>query len=277
MSASPFDFIDEEPESPKSLDTQSLVWNIASVLLLLATAVVVFVFLAIFINPQSGLNPLSPPTLPVLIAPATFTPTPRNLLPPTWTPDPADIPTPTDTPAPTDALPPTNEPPPTVMPSPTEGVEPSPTEDGESSSTEDGEPSSTDEVEEAFQIQEGSPAYISNFAHQEEGCDWLGVAGQIFDISGEPITDSSVVIKIGGTLNGEELTARTLTGMREGEPYGAGGYEIVLSGATIASSDTLWIQLASPSADLALSEKIFFDTFDDCEKNLILITFVQID
>ncbi|MBS1249712.1 MAG: hypothetical protein MAG431_01294 [Chloroflexi bacterium] len=257
MSSSPFDFIDEATDSTKGLETTELAWNIFTVLMLVATVVMAFIFLGIFVNPQSGFNPFPPPTMPVLVLPATFTPTPQNVLPSTWTPLPSGTPLPTNTPLPTGTPTPTETPSP-----PTATTEPSPT---------------IAEAEQSFQVQEGSPAYINNFAHADAGCQWLGVAGLLFDINGEPITDSSVVIEVGGVLDGEEISYLTLSGLASGAPYGEGGYEIVLGDTPIASSESLWIQLKTPSAELALSEKIYFDTFEDCQKNLVLITFVQVE
>jgi hypothetical protein len=34
-------------------------------------------------------------------------------------------------------------------------------------------------------LQSGSPAYIQNFAHMDAGCNWLGIAGQVFDVDGK--------------------------------------------------------------------------------------------
>jgi hypothetical protein len=61
------------------------IWDILSVLMLIATVVVVIVVLSIFNNPTSSLNPF-PPATPV---PTIFIPTPTYTpvrMPPTWTP-----------------------------------------------------------------------------------------------------------------------------------------------------------------------------------------------
>ena len=259
MSTSPFDFIDEEPNTIKGLDKTDLIWNIFSVLTLVAILITGIVFLSIFVNPQSGLNPLPPATMPSLVVTITPTPTPKNILPPTWTPLPSNTPLPTGAAAPL----------PTETPAPKETL----------SQTETSAPTPTVIAEEPFVLQAGSPIYLQNFAHQEAGCQWFGVAGQIFDVSGTPIIDSSVIIEIGGILDGEEITQPllTLSGMASGATYGAGGYEIILGDHPIASTASLWIQLSTPSAEIPLSGRIYFDTFEDCEKNLILLSFVQED
>ena len=57
--------------------------------------------------------------------------------------------------------------------------------------------------------------------------------------------------------------------------YGEGGYEIVLQDAPIASSDAIYIQLLD-QANLPLTEKIYFDTYESCDSNLIKINFEQV-
>jgi hypothetical protein len=57
--------------------------------------------------------------------------------------------------------------------------------------------------------------------------------------------------------------------------YGPGGYEFELGEGPVASTQTLWVQLLD-QAMLPLSDKIYFDTFSECDKNLILINFNQV-
>lgn len=62
-------------------------WDVLSILLLLATGLVVFVFMTIYTDPNSVLNPFQPPTPPSQIILPTLTATLKKL-PPTWTPTP---------------------------------------------------------------------------------------------------------------------------------------------------------------------------------------------
>jgi hypothetical protein len=62
-------------------------WNILAVLALLVIIALAIVFLNIFSNPNSALNPFPPPTLPAKIVIPTSTNTPI-FLPATWTPKP---------------------------------------------------------------------------------------------------------------------------------------------------------------------------------------------
>jgi hypothetical protein len=63
-------------------------WDILSILLLLATGLVIFIFMAIYNDPNSALNPFQPPTPPSQISLPTLTATLKKL-PPTWTPTPS--------------------------------------------------------------------------------------------------------------------------------------------------------------------------------------------
>ncbi|MFO8036514.1 MAG: hypothetical protein R6U57_07810 [Anaerolineales bacterium] len=245
------DFIEEEEQTSPSLKISSaLIWNILTGLLLVGTVVVGLVFLMIFFNPQSGLNPLPPTTMPALVPTFTASPTPKEVLPPTWTPTLSPTLPPTETPGPTDTpLPPT--------------IEPSPTPTAQASS------------DKSFVLQVDSPKYMENFAHEESGCQWLGVAGQVFDEEGNPLDD--ILVSVKGTLGGEEINRFIFTGLVEEyvEDYGEGAYEVELADAPIASQGALYIQLFEQTNDLALSDKIYFDTYDSCDRNLIIINFVQ--
>lgn len=228
----------------------ALVWNLLTVLMLLATLCVVVVFMSVFINPNSGWNFFPPATLPPAIALPTLTPTPRQILPPTWTPVPSITPTWT----PTATMPPTETPFPLFTPSTTP----------EATVASTGLP---------FDINTGSPIAISSVAfHPEAGCNWMGVAGQVLNMSGAPVS-TGVVIKLGGELDGVDKEITSLTGTAR--QYGDAGYEIVLASKPIASQGTLWLQLLD-QAGLPMSPRITFDTFEACDKNLIFINFRQV-
>lgn len=112
---------------------------------------------------------------------------------------------------------------------------------------------------------------MSNFAHPEEGCGWLGIAGQIFDRKGEVVKD--VVVKAGGTLNGEPIL-NSLSMPGAAKAYGPGGYELVLSDDPLDSEEEVWIQLFDLSSH-PLSEKTYLTTYAACDKNLILLNFIE--
>lgn len=185
---------------------------------------------------------------------------------------------PTDPPLPTETkIPPspTPEPAATKIP-PTHTAEPSPT--SAPSATLKPSPTPTHTPEPTFTptpfpygFQEGNPTYMTNFAHPEDGCDWLGIAGQIFDRNGEVVTD--VVVKAGGELNGESIL-NTLSMPGAAKAYGPGAYELVLSTTPVYSEEAVWIQLYDLHAN-PLSEKSYLTTYAACDKNLILLNFVE--
>ncbi len=114
----------------------------------------------------------------------------------------------------------------------------------------------------------GSPRYSINFLHPEFGCNWMGVAGQVFNSSGIP--EKGLIIQVDGKMNGSNISALGLTGSTQA--IGPGGYEIKISDRVSGSEDSLWIQVFSKEGQ-ALSSKFGFDTYGDCQKNLTIINF----
>jgi hypothetical protein len=126
-----------------------------------------------------------------------------------------------------------------------------------------------------YKVQDMNPVYLANFTRQELGCDWMGIGGQIFNLEG--VVQKDIIIKVGGDIAGsppiEELT------MPLAEPdldiaYGPGGYELTLADSPVDSDATLWIQLFSLQGD-PLTEQIYLVTYDDCQKNLLLMNFIE--
>jgi hypothetical protein len=242
-----FDFKDAKP-APSPVNRKELTWNILTLAVLGVTGIIGLIFLVIFINPNAGINPFPPPTdLPTFVVP-TDTPVPLFTLAPTWTPAPTEPPTAT----------------PTLRPSSTPYVIP----------TVEKQASPTPEVTPvySFVLQQGSPQSIPNIIRADAGCNWAGVAGQANSMNGAPVV--GLFIQLGGTFNGQLFETRlSMTGTAP--EYGKGGFEFVIADKPIASNNTLWIQLLD-QASLPLSDKIYFSTYDTCEKNLILINFTQI-
>jgi hypothetical protein len=124
----------------------------------------------------------------------------------------------------------------------------------------------------SFVLQAGSPQAIPNIYYPDAGCNWMGVAGQATALNGGPA--AGLIVQLGGTLEGKLFETRiSLTGVSP--QIGPGGYEIQLADKAIASNNSMWIQLVDVG-NMPFSDKIFFDTFADCEKNLIIINFKQI-
>ncbi len=120
--------------------------------------------------------------------------------------------------------------------------------------------------------QPGTPAYIANFARPAKGCNWLGVAGQVFGPDGLPVLN--LIVSVKGKLGNTVVDAFSMTGLAEGDPYGPGGYEIKLANQTFSTNGSLAIQVFDLDAR-PLSSPLVFDTFSDCSKNLIVINFTR--
>lgn len=269
-----FDYSDDALEPAQN--RMALIWNIFTVVVVLMTVCLCAVFGMLLINPQSTINPFPPPTLPVEAEIPTSTPTPRSVLPPTWTPAPTSAAS--ETPVPTNTAVPTNTPPPVDTATPESGsptaVLPSETADTSQPTATPGGGSASPTPSDGmpFVLHPGDPVAIDNIGHQELGCDWMGVAGRAFDISGAPV-EQGLFVQLGGTLNDETVEMMGMLGMVS--TYGPGSYEFVLGDTPTASEQSLWVQLFD-QAMLPLSEKLYFDTFTDCDKNLILINFNQV-
>jgi len=123
-----------------------------------------------------------------------------------------------------------------------------------------------------YVMQEGNPTYLANFNYLEKGCEWQGVAGQVFGRDSVPV--KYLIVKVFGTWNGEEVSKIAVTGMVAGKPYGKGSYEIELGDLAIDSTEPLFIQVFD-SDGTPLSDSFQFTTKAKCNRNLVLINFVK--
>lgn len=247
-----FDLV-EERTGRNARGKMGLIWNILTVLMLIATLVAVAFFALIYTNPYSALNPVPPPQVPGVLELPTLTPTSRAVLPPTWTPTETQPPTATPTLRPTSTLPPTP-----TLPAPAE-----PTQEA-ATPMPGGMP---------FVPQDGHPLAIADIYHPDQGCSWVGVGGQVYDMKGGAL--SSQQVQLGGVLNGTPIppgSRPTLTGLIPNVP---GYYEFFLADAPFASEQQLWVQLVDQYGQ-PISERVYFDTYDSCDKNLIIINFRQV-
>ena len=244
--------ISEVKEPRRRKRPSGVVWNVLTILVLVTILCVATVFILIYIDPNSNLNPFPPATSNPALATATVTVIPRFTLVPTWTPT-AVIIQATGTPVPTDTLIVITS----LIENPT-AVEPEIA-------------GNTNKY--AFVLQRGSPSPITGAQfHPDAGCKWSGVAGQATSLNGEAV--KGLFVQLGGTISGvDTIDSLTMTGLAP--QYGPGGFELTLSDKLVSSNGTLWIQLLDQQ-NLPLSDRIFFSTFDDCEKNLIIIYFDQV-
>jgi hypothetical protein len=245
--------MDNYTTSEEKPDRYAAFWSILTILILLIAVCVAAGFLVIFTNPDSSLNPFPPPTLPVRAELPTTTPTNEVIpLPPTWTATSSPVPIPTDTPTPTSTLPPTPTP---ITLTPTPPFTPTPPAGGY-----------------PYAVRQGFPKAIENIYHPELDCVWMGVGGQVVDLSDAPVT--GLIVRLGGSLPGVKIEENTISLTGLALNYGRSGYEFKLADQPIASQDSLWIQLLN-QAGTPISERVFFDTFESCTQNLILIDFKQ--
>lgn len=225
-------------------------WNVLTLLLVLSIFALGAAFVLIYRNPTVMFNPFPPPTMPASLVLPSLTPE-ITAAPPTATPTLTFTPTATATltPLPTETRFPTLTPQPTI-----DAATPTVSKSGY-----------------PFVLQSSTVAISSAVFRPDTGCSWTGVAGQIFDLKGSPLIGLSV--RVGGTFGGKNVDMITLAGLQK--VYGESGYEFTLSDAPADTKQKLWLQMFDQSG-IPLSERIYFDTFSDCQKNLILINFKQV-
>jgi hypothetical protein len=123
-----------------------------------------------------------------------------------------------------------------------------------------------------FVMKGTDPLYIAGETfHAELECNWVGVAGQVLGLNEDPIRD--LFIHLGGRLEEQTFDLVTITG--SAPVYGAGGYEFIFANRLVGSTASLWVQLEDVQG-LPMSERIYFNTFADCDHNLALVYLQQI-
>ena len=118
----------------------------------------------------------------------------------------------------------------------------------------------------------GEPETMSSaLIRPELGCEWLVIAGQVWDLQDAPVT--GLTLHLFGELDGFTIDRFVLTG--SAAAYGVSGYEFALENMLVDSEDSLFIQLVDANG-LPLSHPYAVQTFDDCQRNLILVNFKQV-
>lgn len=118
----------------------------------------------------------------------------------------------------------------------------------------------------SYVMQRDNPVYMQNWVNSL-GCAWLGIAGQVFDLSGRPVVGLTVHV-VGGGVDETDVTGAHLM-------YGPGGYELQLADHVMTTTNTYQLQVLS-SGGQALSDWYAIPTFQDCSKNLILVNFISV-
>jgi hypothetical protein len=118
----------------------------------------------------------------------------------------------------------------------------------------------------------GEPEYMSSaLLRPSLGCEWLIVAGQVWDLQDAPVLGLS--LHLYGELGEYAIDRYALTG--SATTYGESGYEFTLENVLIDSQDSLFIQLVD-SNGIPFSHPYALETFNDCQKNLLLVNFKQV-
>jgi hypothetical protein len=105
--------------------------------------------------------------------------------------------------------------------------------------------------------------YVAN--DNEFGCQWLGIAGNVTGINGEPLTDL-VVEAIGSNFE-------TVTFTGGAQRWGLAGYEIEVDDRP--NTESYDVRLLGPTG-LPLSEFISVTTGDNCDQNVVVVDFLQV-
>ena len=245
--------IEEEEFKPRRRRRAGSIWNFLTSLIVLAIFVMGIYFALIYSYPGSLLNPFPFPTLPQTL----------------------QVPTPAATETSPAAVVQASLVPTITVLIPTEITSP-PTDSPQLMSTlpqDQSTPIATATLKPGVNypyVLQSKPEAISGAAYNRS-CSWLGVAGRIIDLQGRHAT--GIFVHLGGTLNGQKMDITSLSGTAL--DYGQSGYEFTIAEQPVASTQTLWVQLIDQSG-LSLSERFLFDTYGDCGKNLILISFKQV-
>lgn len=118
----------------------------------------------------------------------------------------------------------------------------------------------------------GDPDTIdSTIFYPNSECESLFIAGQVWDLAGEPVV--GLTLHLFGELGGVEIDQQVVSG--SATIYGESGYEFRLEGLVVNSSDRLFLQLVDTNG-LPLSNPFGLRTYEDCQKNMILVNLKQV-
>ena len=233
----------EDSPAPKQ-SAKIDIWNILSIATLLFTCCIGVYFAAIFISPQSPLNPFPVSLIDPYAAP-TYTITPIQLEA-TWTATVASFVTET----------------PTLLPTFT--LEPSATFFSLVTPTDTPKPTATPKAPFSATI-----TYIaSTIIHPDDGCNWQGIGGTVVDANNADML--RITIRLVGSFNGRSKNELTVSSIAPA--YGKSGYEFFLGTLPITSKGDLTLQLLD-QAGLPLSDAVEIDLSKNCSENLVLVRF----
>ncbi|MBN1876756.1 MAG: hypothetical protein JXA33_21205 [Anaerolineae bacterium] len=223
-------------------------FNGLTFLMLGLTVVILLCYIAIAMNPYLFINPFPPPPPSPLIALATHTPLPTSTREsvPTWTP--TSSPTVTPTPAP--SFTPTITPSPKPYPTPTYTATPLPPTPRVTRSP----------YPFTYELTYQTPYY---------GCSWMGAAGVVQDIDGNPLTGYPIHIWGGGI--------DIVVNAGDNPMYGDSGWEQFFTNKPTELRNVFRVQIHSrdnPNHP-PVSEEIVLDFPGYCSEAMAYIIFTQ--
>ncbi|HSH05101.1 MAG TPA: hypothetical protein VLL52_21480, partial [Anaerolineae bacterium] len=110
-----------------------------------------------------------------------------------------------------------------------------------------------------------SPLYLQNYANNA-GCDWLGIAGEVFDVTGNPVPAGSYRLHV----YGEGLDERVTVG--NAPAYGPSGWEQFVFNAPVVRTYNIQLESANGTA---VSQVHQVQTRASCNQNLVYFIFNQ--
>jgi hypothetical protein len=246
---------------------------VTSLVLLLGMVAVIFflpdsVNLSALLSTPEAVSEL--PTVGAVAVVPTLTDTPEQSLAPTYTPRAVDTPDvePTNTRRPTAApsatltLPPST---PTRTPTSTPTDTPTPTHTP--TETPIGPPPTATNTRSPFPFTKtnDSPLYLRNFANTA-GCNWMGVAGEVLDVTGNPVGLTQYVVHVWDS----GLDARVPVG---GAPaYGPSGWEQFLFDSPVVRNYNIQLETSSGTP---VSQVYQVTSLASCNQNLVYMIFLQ--
>lgn len=116
-----------------------------------------------------------------------------------------------------------------------------------------------------FAKDEFSPHYLQNFANNA-GCNWLGIAGEVFGLDNEPVPYGEYRVHIWDS----GIDARVTVG--DAPAYGPSGYEQFLFDAPRLQEHNIQLETATGTA---VSQAYRVRTRASCNQNLLYFVFKQ--
>ena len=249
-----FDFKpDSKEEKPKSKREHTLL-TLGTYYFIASSIVLAALFVLIYTNPYTPLNPFMPPTPTTGETSLESLPTNTAAVQAAFT----QTPTLTETLATAPSATP-------VEITPTATFIPYPTPTDVVLAT--GLPVDTPEKLAHFTTQEDTPSYIAYGG----GCSGVYVAGNVLDINDRPVV--LMTVRVTGTIGGQTINLETRSGSNT--EYSESGWEIQLSDQLINTNGTITVGLYAQGVFDPISDLVVINTYSDCSRNLAVVNFVQ--